>query len=130
MSESSSLQRALKNAAGGVVLSLIFAGCATWTAPTSIDDAPLRERAVSATKQDARVSVAVLGPDDSQRMFGADINKTNIQPLWIEVENRTSQVLWLLHSGTDPDYFSPLEVAWSMHTLLGGATNARASTVT
>ncbi|MFM0003712.1 LssY C-terminal domain-containing protein [Paraburkholderia dipogonis] len=124
MSESSSLQRALKNAAGGVVLSLIFAGCATWTAPTSIDDAPLRERAVSATKQDARVSVAVLGPDDSQRMFGADINKTNIQPLWIEVENRTSQVLWLLHSGTDPDYFSPLEVAWSMHTLLGGATNA------
>ena len=95
-----------------------------WTAPTNIDDAPLRERAVSATKQDAHVSVAVLGSDDSKRMFGADINKTNVQPLWIEVENRTSQTLWLLHSGTDPDYFSPLEVAWSMHTLLGGATNA------
>ncbi len=124
MSESSPLQRALKNAAGSVVLSLIFAGCATWTAPTSIDDAPLRERAVSATRQNARVSVAVLGSDDSKRMFGADINKNNIQPLWIEVENRTSQTLWLLHSGTDPDYFSPLEVAWSMHTLLGGATNA------
>ncbi|SKC81382.1 LssY C-terminus [Burkholderia sp. CF099] len=124
MSESSPLQRALKNAAGSVVLSLIFAGCATWTAPTSIDDAQLRERAVSATKQNARVSVAVLGSDDSKRMFGADINKNNIQPLWIEVENRTSQTLWLLHSGTDPDYFSPHEVAWSMHTLLGGATNA------
>ncbi|OUL88698.1 LssY C-terminal domain-containing protein, partial [Paraburkholderia hospita] len=124
MNESSPLQRALKNAAGSVVLSLIFAGCATWTAPTSIDDAPLRERAVSATRQNARVSVAVLGSDDSKRMFGADINKNNIQPLWIEVENRTSQTLWLLHSGTDPDYFSPLEVAWSMHTLLGGATNA------
>ncbi|MGA7814522.1 LssY C-terminal domain-containing protein [Caballeronia sp.] len=124
MSESPSLQRALKNAAGSVILSLIFTGCATWTAPTSIDEAPLRERAVSATKQDARVSVTVLGADDSKRMFGADINKTSIQPLWIEVENRTSQPLWLLHSGTDPDYFSPLEVAWSMHTLLGGATNA------
>jgi LssY C-terminus len=125
MSECSSLQRALKNAAGSVVLSLILAGCATWTTPTSADVAPLRARAVSAAKQDARVSVAVLGADDSKRLFGADVNRHNIQPIWIEVENRTSQVLWLLHAGTDPDYFSPLEVAWSMHTLLGGATNAR-----
>jgi hypothetical protein len=124
MSESPSLQRAMKKVAGSVVLSLIFAGCAPWTAPASIDDAPLRARAVSATNQDVRVSVAVLGSDDSKRMFGADINKHNVQPLWIEVENRTSQALWLLHSGTDPNYFSPLEVAWSMHTLLGGATNA------
>jgi hypothetical protein len=124
MSESPSLQRALKNAAGSVVVLLVFAGCATWSLPTRIDDTPLRERAVSATRQDARVSVAVLGSDDSKRMFGADINKTHIQPLWVEVENRTPQPLWLLHSGTDPDYFSPLEVAWSMHTLLGGATNA------
>ena len=124
MSGSPSLQRAWKNVAGSVVLSLVLAGCATWTAPTRFDDAPLRERAVSATKQDTRVSVAVLGSDDSKRMFGADINKHNVQPLWIEVENRTSQALWLLHSGTDPNYFSPLEVAWSMHTLSGGATNA------
>jgi hypothetical protein len=58
-------------------------------------------------------------------MFGADVNKNNMQPLWIEVQNRTSQPLWLLHSGTDPDYFSPLEVAWSLHTLLGFTTNAR-----
>jgi hypothetical protein len=116
--------RALRNAAGSVILLIIFAGCATWTAPTNIDDAPLRERAVTATRQDVQVSAAVLGSEDSKRMFGADINKANVQPLWIEVQNRTSQPLWLLRSGTDPDYFSPLEVAWSMHTLLGGATNA------
>ena len=124
MSAPPSSPRALRNAAGSVVLLLVFAGCATWTAPTNLDDAPLRERAVSATKQDVQVSAAVLGSEDSKRMFGADINKTNVQPLWIEVQNRTSQPLWLLQSGTDPDYFSPLEVAWSMHTLLGGATNA------
>jgi LssY C-terminus len=116
--------RALRNATASVVLLLVFAGCATWTVPTNIDDAPLRERAISATKQDVHVSAAVLSSADSERMFGADINKTNVQPVWIEVQNRTSQPLWLLQSGTDPDYFSPLEVAWSMHTLLGGATNA------
>jgi len=115
---------ALRNAAGSVVLLLVFAGCATWTAPTNIDDAPLRERAVTAARGDVQVSAAVLGSEDSKRMLGADIIKANVQPLWIEVQNRTSQPLWLLHSGTDPDYFSPLEVAWSMHTLLGGRTNA------
>ncbi|MGF6597270.1 hypothetical protein P3T23_001987 [Paraburkholderia sp. GAS448] len=124
MSRLRSLQRALRRTAGSVVLSLAFTGCATWSAPTSINDAPLRERAVSATSQDVRVSAAVLGSEDSKRMFGADINKTHVQPLWIEVQNRTSQPLWLLRSGTDPDYFSPLEVAWSLHTLLGGVTNA------
>ncbi|SAK59360.1 hypothetical protein AWB79_02610 [Caballeronia hypogeia] len=124
MSASAWLRQAFKRAAGCVFLASALAGCATWTAATSIDDAPLRERAVSATKQDAHVSVAVLGADDSKRMFGADITKANIQPVWVEVENRTSQNLWLLHSGTDPDYFSPLEVAWSMHALLGSATNA------
>jgi hypothetical protein len=124
MHESPSLRGALKRVAGSVVLTLAFAGCATWTAPASLDDASLRERAVSVSKQNTRVSVAVLGSDDSKRMFGADLNKHNVQPLWVEVENRTSQTLWLLHSGTDPNYFSPLEVAWSMHTQLGGATNA------
>jgi hypothetical protein len=48
-----------------------------------------------------------------------------VQPVWIEVENRSSQPLWLLRSGTDPDYFSPLEVAWSMHRALAGGANAR-----
>ena len=80
---------------------------------------------MTATERDVRVTAAVLSAEDSRRMFGADVNKTDVQPVWIEVQNRTSQPLWLLRSGTDPDYFSPLEVAWSMHTPLAGDTNAR-----
>ena len=49
-------------------------------------------------------------------MFGADVNKTGVQSVWIEVQNQTPEPLWLLSPGTDPDYFSPLEVAWSMHS--------------
>ncbi|MGT2504808.1 LssY C-terminal domain-containing protein [Cupriavidus basilensis] len=119
------LHRALRYAAGMAILSLAVAGCSTWQAPASADDAPLRERAVSETRQGVRVSAAVLGTEDSKRMFGADINKTNVQPVWFEVHNGTSQPLWLLRSGTDPDYFSPLEVAWSLHGTFSGATNAR-----
>jgi hypothetical protein len=70
------------------------------------------------------LSAAVLSKDDSQRIFGANVNQTGVQPVWIEVENTTDQVLWLLRSGTDPDLFSPLEVAWSFHKSFAGETNA------
>ena len=125
MSTPPSLRLASRNACACAVLLLAAAGCATWSAPVNVTDAPLRERSVSATKQHVQVSAAVLGSEDSKRKFGADINRTNVQPLWIEVRNMTQQPLWLLQSGTDPDYFSPLEVAWSLHTLMGFTTNAR-----
>jgi hypothetical protein len=57
-------------------------------------------------------------------MFGADVNSTGVQPVWIEIENNTNQALWLLRSGADPDLFSPLEVAWSFHKFYHRDTNA------
>ncbi|SAK93707.1 hypothetical protein AWB79_06992 [Caballeronia hypogeia] len=109
--------------AGVLCLALTLTGCATWHAPSEPGDGPVRERAVSATSHSVRVSATVLGSEDSKRMYGADVNATGVQPIWVEVQNGTSQALWLLRSGTDPDYFSPHEVTWSMHTLLGRATN-------
>ena len=100
-----------------------FTGCTTWQAPPDTDDSDLRQRAVSATVKDVRLSAAVLGAEDSQRLFGEDINATDVQPVWIEVHNPTPHTLRLLRSGTDPDYFSPLEVAWSFHAPLGGQRN-------
>jgi len=104
---------------------LVAAGCATWQAPADVSDAPLRERAVSDSRQDVRVSAAVLSAEDSRRMFGADVNETGVQPVWVEVRNGTSEPLWLLRPGTDPDYYSPLEVAWSLHTPLAQDANSR-----
>jgi hypothetical protein len=106
-------------------LSLGVAGCATWQAPADFNDASLRARAVTDSGQGARVTAAVLSAEDSRRMLGADVNKTGVQSVWVEVRNQTPEPLWLLSPGTDPDYFSPLEVAWSMHAPLAGATNAR-----
>lgn len=119
------LNRLLKNALCSASLSLGLAACATWQAPADFSDAGLRARAVTESGQGARVTAAVLSAEDSRRMLGADVNKTGVQSIWVEVRNQTSEPLWLLSPGSDPDYFSPLEVAWSMHTLLGGATNAR-----
>ncbi len=112
-------------AIAGVAL-LCVAGCATtWQPPVDANADALHARAVTRSVQDVRVSAAVLSAEDSRRMLGADILETGVQPIWIEVQNNSQQALWLLRAGVDPDYFSPLEVAWSLHAKLDKESNAR-----
>ncbi len=107
------------------MLCISLAGCATWQVPTEFNDSVLRARAEIQELRGVKLSAAVLSTDDSQRMFGSNVNKTGVQPVWIEVENNTNQVLWLLRPGTDPDLFSPMEVAWPFHVSFASETNAR-----
>ena len=102
----------------------LTSGCATWQKPAVLDESQLRSRAVSQKIRDVRLSASQLSTADSQRIFGEDVNASGIQAIWLEVENPTQDTLWLLRAGTDPDYFSPLEVAWSYHRLLAPKQNA------
>ena len=104
---------------------IAVSGCATWTVPTDSGDTLLRARAVTEAGSGVEVSATVLGPEDSIRMLGSDVNAAGVQPVWIEVRNDTEHMLWLLRAGADPDYFSALEVAWSAHVKFAGETNAR-----
>ena len=107
------------------LLCLALLGCATLRTPTAIDDTAVRERAVTATVRNVQVSAAVLSAEDNQNFFGTYINDTDVQTVWVEISNNSQHTLWLLRSGTDPDYFSPLEVAWSYHGLLSGDANSK-----
>lgn len=105
-------------AATSALLVATLAGCATWQEPLDTSDALLRERAIAASSRGIEIRAAVLGPEDSRRMLGTDVTASGVQPVWIEVRNGTDDTLWMLRSGTDPDYFSPLEVAWYQHSKL------------
>jgi hypothetical protein len=105
------------------ILYLVLAGCSTWQVPAEFDYSDLRFRAESQNVKGVELSATVLSTDDSQRIFGVDVNGNGVQPVWLEVKNNTKQVLWLLRSSTDPDLFSPLEVAWSFHANFAGETN-------
>lgn len=107
------------------ILSLVLSACASWQQPDEFDVSVLHARAETETVKGVRLSAAVLSSSDSQQMFGADVNSTGVQPVWIELENSTDQALWLLRSGTDPDLFSPLEVAWTFHKSFASETNTR-----
>jgi len=106
------------------VLQLALGGCATWQAPETVDETDLRTRAVTETAGDVRLSAAVLSAEESRQILGADVNAADIQPVWVEVERSGPDTLWLLRAGTDPDCFSPLEVASPFHTPMAGENNA------
>ena len=107
-----------------VLLSLILAGCATWQQPAPVDTADFRQRASVEQAEGVTVRALVLNHSDGERLFGADLFALDIEPIWLEVRNDSDQPVWLLQSGADPDYFSPLEVSWSLHSTFGGSNNA------
>ena len=97
----------------GAVLALTVS-CATISTypPVSLDEAPFLERAVTQSEGDITVTVAVPSPAEARDLFGFKIDKKGIQPIWLEIENRSDHEHWFFMRNLDPDYFSPLEVAW------------------
>lgn len=93
---------------GGSIL--IGSGCA---APqVSVDDPrSFHERAVTKEQGEVRVTAAALSADESVEVFGARLDSTGIQPIWLMVENASSTLYWLFPTSVDNDYFPPNEVA-------------------
>ena len=105
--------RRVRSVVVGFVLAVTM-GCATISTypPVSLDEAPFLERAVTESEGDITVTVAVPSPDEARDLFGFKIDKKGIQPIWLEIENRSDREHWFFMRNLDPDYFSPLEVAW------------------
>jgi len=102
-------------AAGLVVSVLLGAGCAVRSyAPTPVKDVGLTPRAISQTRGPVRVSTVVPDAHETETLFGLSLYERGIQPVWLEIENRGDSTIRLALVSLDPDYFSPLEVAY-MH---------------
>jgi hypothetical protein len=86
--------------------------------------AAYRDRAVTKEEPRARVTVAVLAAAESRRLFGIDVAKRGIQPVWLEIENRSAGSLRLQAVTIDPKYFTPLEAAGVNHFSIGKRLSA------
>jgi hypothetical protein len=86
---------------------------------------PFRERSLSKFDEDVRVTVAVLSAKESRQIFGVNLAGKGIQPVWVRVENHDTTPYWLLSSGLDPGYFSPLETAYAFHSKFTKSTNKK-----
>jgi len=64
---------------------------------------------------DIRVTVAVLSREESEAVFGTSLYDDGIQPIWIEIDNRSDRNYLLVHAGIDQMAYSPLEVSYQRH---------------
>ncbi|UCE62869.1 MAG: LssY C-terminal domain-containing protein [Nitrospirota bacterium] len=103
---------------------LVVTGCASFT-PMPLDQVPFMERAVTQVKGEVRVTAAVLSEDETEQVFDLDLYNKGIQPIWLEIENKSTQGYWFVRRGVDPDYFAPLEVAYMNHYAFSSDANAQ-----
>jgi len=73
------------------------------------------ERAQDQEAPQARVTVAVPTATEGRRLFGVDLARRGIQPVFVRVHNRSVEPLRLQLVGIDPRYFTPLEAAATVH---------------
>jgi hypothetical protein len=107
-----------------MVCSLSTFSCATFT-PRPLHEVPFRERSQTQEKENIRVTAAVLSADECEVVFGLPLYRKGIQPVWLEIENNDEEEVWFLPVGLDPDFFSPLEVAYMHHGTLSKSANRR-----
>lgn len=104
------------------VVLLLLSGCATFN-PVPLDQLTFRDRLQTEEQDGLRVSVAVLSREEARQAFGVNLQKRGIQPVWLEIENRTDKNFWFMMTGLDPNYFSAHEAAYMNHFRFGGKTN-------
>jgi len=87
-----------------------LAACASFK-PQPLDELDFVNRTQTQEQDGVTVSVSVLTRQESRAAFGKALDKSLIQPVWIEIENNSQQPLWLMLHGMDPDYFAASEAA-------------------
>ena len=86
-------------------------GCTMFSSQHS-HQSPFLERAVFSSRGDLRIGVAVPTAGESKIIYGVDLYKNHIQPIWLQIHNNSQHNYWLLPSGMDPEHFSPSEAAF------------------
>jgi hypothetical protein len=101
-------------------LKLVFLSCAVclWAAGIHAQDnipfkgkqvPPPNDRLHVQTERDLRVTTAVPSAEETREIFGADLYRENIQPVWLRVENLGATTLFVTPMGIDRAYFTPRE---------------------
>jgi hypothetical protein len=107
-----------------LVLSLLLSGCAAHHLPTATPDLTYQS---SRTKSvgNLKVTVAVLGQDECQQVFGLPMLDKGVQPLWVHIDNQDDVPYIFLPISVDPNYFPPLEVAFKFYSRFSPEDNRK-----
>lgn len=70
------------------------------------------QRAKTQTEGSVTVTIAVPSAQEAAAVFGVPLEKREIQPVWVRIENNDDVNYVFLPADMDPGYFSAQEVAW------------------
>ena len=106
--------RISKHLAAFLALIILFAtvGCAKQYTPLPLKQLEVISRAETKTLNGITVSAAILSADESRHVFGVDLAKINVQPVWLTIKNDTDEKHFFLPMSVDSDFFSSHEVWW------------------
>ena len=83
-------------------LSILMVGwsCASFK-PVPMADVGFLDRAESQTEGELTVSVVVLSQEEARQAFDSKLYKKKIQPVWVQLENRSKDQFWFLPRDLD-----------------------------
>lgn len=94
-----------------LVTGLLLGASATAQGQGEVQNAAFLERAISQSKADVTISVAVPSASETRELFGVPLYKRSIQPVWLDISNDRESPITFLPLGLDPQYFTPIESA-------------------
>jgi LssY C-terminus len=97
--------------AGALCALVVLAACARGSRPRSLDEVPFRTRQQTQEEAGVRVTTAVPSAEETRELFGQELYRFDVQPVWLEIENRRDDVVTFLPVGLDAEYYSPIEAA-------------------
>ena len=97
-----------------LIVSLIFSGCVRYQ-PKTAARASFMERAQTQTQGNVKVTVSALSDKESKKLFGVNLAKKGVQPVWVEIENGDTTPYVFIPRNMDPNYYSPEEAAYMTH---------------
>ncbi len=119
--------RPILGAVFAALCSLAVAGCSSVEKTTPETAETYLDRAQTQTEGPVRVTAAVPSAKETQTLFGAPLYRRNVQPVWLEIENKGSFTVRFLPVGVDPLYYTPIEAAHVTEKgKPGGGTTVRA----
>ena len=90
---------------------LLLHACASSPPVTSDDAGDYLARAQTQVEDGISVTAGVPDRKETREIFGFDLYKRGVQPVWLEVTNTSDRNVTVLPAGLDPGYFSPTEAA-------------------
>ena len=90
---------------------LLLYACASPPPVTPDNAGDYIARAQTQLEDGISVTAGVPDREETKAIFGADLYKKGVQPVWLDITNSSDRRVRVLPAGLDPGYYSPTEAA-------------------